>query len=529
MTTKAQMKRVRGARLSARRVRSLTCALSAGLLLVLSGPLAAQTQPSLEDIIELNRQLMQQNQALMNQNQALMNQNQQLVDEVTTNSERIEELESRQAALMPRRKLAAAGPPPAVPGRPLAAPAQGAQAPAYGDPVPGEEETEDDEPPIPPAAVLAPRPDLGPTVADGEQDEPTVARQGSGRAVRLSLSGHINRAFIAIDDGERGQGNDNDQNVFFADNDNSSSRVRFLASADVTDDIAVGSNLEVEILSNSTRFIDQTQNGPLGSDTVNFRERLIEVWGEHDIAGKLWLGQGWTASDSTQEVDLGGMGATMYSLVSAIGNAMQFRNNDGSLSGITIGQTFNNQDGLQRADRIRYDTARFYGFSAATSWLDGGNWDAALRYNREFEGAGIRFAAAGHFADREGSDVGWQAGGSSSVLHTPTGFNFTVASALRNRGGDRDPEHYVYFKPGIRRKFVDLGETRLGVDLFHGWDYVENDSESLGAGFYAMQVIDRTATEVYAGVRWYDFDRGTGADQGLKSITHTTVGARQTF
>ena len=48
--------------------------------------------------------------------------------------------------------------------------------------------------------------------------------------VRLEISGQINRGVLLTDDGDR-------NDVFFVDNDNSSSRVRFVGKADLTDDV----------------------------------------------------------------------------------------------------------------------------------------------------------------------------------------------------------------------------------------------------------------------------------------------------
>lgn len=136
-----------------------------------------------------------------------------------------------------------------------------------------------------------------------ETNAATVASAGAGETTlsslvssgdtgaRLSISGQVNRAAMFYDDG-------NDADVRFVDNDNSSTRIRLIAEGDVDEDLTIGSNIEVQFRSNSSADIQQKDGGSVIKNN-SFTERKLEVYFVSDTYGKLSLGQGDTASNST--------------------------------------------------------------------------------------------------------------------------------------------------------------------------------------------------------------------------------------
>ena len=159
--------------------------------------------------------------------------------------------------------------------------------------------------------------------------------------IALKLSGQVNRAVLYADNGEV-------DDTFFVDNDNSSTRLRVRAVGDVTCDFKVGAQIEVQFESNSSAAIRFDQSGDAGPN--NFTERKLEVWFDSEMWGRLWLGQGDTASNGTSEVDLSGTSVIAYSAVEDFAGGLEFEN------GQRIGAAFSNYDGLSRDDRVRYDT-----------------------------------------------------------------------------------------------------------------------------------------------------------------------------
>jgi len=206
--------------------------------------------------------------------------------------------------------------------------------------------------------------------------------------VRLTISGQVNRGVLVADDGD-------DTDVFFVDNDNSSTRIRLLGDAKFNDDISVGSVIEVQFESNSTAEVSQDNQRNVGANS--FTERKLEVFVNSETYGRLWLGQGDTASNGTSEVDLSGTAVIGYSGIADFAGGLQFQE-DGVLSGTDIGYTFSNLDGLSRDDRLRYDTPVFKGAKLSTSVIADDRFDVALRYSREILGA-HEFEAAIAYAD----------------------------------------------------------------------------------------------------------------------------------
>jgi predicted porin len=239
-------------------------------------------------------------------------------------------------------------------------------------------------------------------------------------AVDFSISGQINRAALYADDGDTAK-------WFFVDNDNSSTRFRFTGSNDFEEGWQVGFQWEVEMQSDPS---DKVNMGDDGSDfgDVHFDERKIEFWVEK--WGRLWLGQGSMASDSTSEVDLSGTDVAAYSSVSDVGGGFEFKD-DGDEIGVTVGGSRSNFDGLSRKDRVRYDTPKWAGFYGAGSVGNNSIWDAALRYAGDFGWA--KFAAAAGWSDG-GTSQSWDGRFSSSAsMLFNFGLNLTASYAYQDQ------------------------------------------------------------------------------------------------
>ena len=94
-------------------------------------------------------------------------------------------------------------------------------------------------PPPPPAPA--------PTAADGE---PTVT--SGNDQIKLAISGQINRAINFANDGRSTK-------YYNVDNDVSNSRVRFVGTGEVTEDLTIGTKIEVAIAPNKSSQVSQDQ------------------------------------------------------------------------------------------------------------------------------------------------------------------------------------------------------------------------------------------------------------------------------
>ena len=96
--------------------------------------------------------------------------------------------------------------------------------------------------------------------------------------VSLTVSGQVNRGVLVADDGD-------DTEVYFVDNDNSSTRIRLLGDARFNEDISVGSVIEVQFESNSTADVSQDNQRNAGDN--NFTERKLEIFADSETYGRL--------------------------------------------------------------------------------------------------------------------------------------------------------------------------------------------------------------------------------------------------
>ena len=353
--------------------------------------------------------------------------------------------------------------------------------------------------------------------AAGKHDpEPRGVQSGLDQ-VNLTLSGQVNRGVLITDDGD-------DTDVFFVDNDNSSTRIKLQGDARLNEDISAGAVVEVQFESNSTADVSQDNQRNVGPNS--FTERKLELFFDSETYGRLSVGQGDTASNGTAEQDLSGVGVVGYSAIADLAGGIQFTDGDGNLTGVTIGDTFNNFDGLSRDDRVRYDTPSFHGARLSGSVIADDRWDLAGTYSRKLLGQHAFQAAIGYADVDDGFD---QISGSASILlgGDLAGVNMTVAAGRRDFDEDgRNTGDFIYGKLGYLVDPFSIGSTGLAVDYYYGEDVDADGDESTSVGLFAVQNVDLIGTELYAGFRNYELDR-EGED--FDDVRAVLVGARIKF
>ncbi len=185
-----------------------------------------------------------------------------------------------------------------------------------------------------------------------------------------------------IDDGDK-------TDAYFVDNGASNTRIRFVGTAGINEDLTLGSRIELAFSPNASGKVNQ--NDQETGDTID------ERWADISLAskkyGKLYFGKGSTASDNTAEVDLSGTDVVAYASFADIAGGMLFYDSDtDSLSTIKVSEVFNDFDGLSRKSRVMYETPKFYGFGLAGSAVSNRRWDSALTWSGS--GFGLKVGAA---------------------------------------------------------------------------------------------------------------------------------------
>ncbi len=343
---------------------------------------------------------------------------------------------------------------------------------------------------------------------------PTTVTSGSEQ-LKLNISGQINRALNLAADGKNTES-------YFVDHATSGSRLNFDASAKVSDDLTLDSRIEVAIAPDNSSQVSQGNQAPGDS----FNQRWAEVSLNSNQYGKLSLGKGDTASNTTAEADLSGTLAVQNSSVADIVYGMVFRDRTSShvLTGIKVSDAFFNLDGLSRESRIRYDTPRFYGFSLAASSVSNQRADAAVFWDGE--GYGFKAAARAAIANPNINQAGKRYDGSVSILHTNTGLNLTLSKGLQERDNHINDSN-LYGKLGWLASLNNFGSTAFVVDYTRAENTPAAHDVGHAFGMGVDQLFVKYNTELYLQYRRFSLDRNSGP--AVEDIKVGTFGARVRF
>ena len=364
--------------------------------------------------------------------------------------------------------------------------------------------------------VAAEKPAAKPAVASTKAPPPVekVVTSGGGERVKLAISGWVNQMVNIVDDGK-------DTRAYFVDNDNAESRVNFAGTAKVTDDLTLGSMIELTIAPNKAGDVSQ-DNEEIGDI---FEQRIVEATLDSKRFGKLSLGKGWTASYGSASRDLSRTSVISYATVADTAGGMLFRQtDDDTLTDLRIVDAFQAFDGLNRQNRVRYDTPTFYGFHLSASAVSDQRYDAALWWGGQ--GYGFKAIGAAALADPNKDDTDLQYDGSFSLLHEDTGLNLTLSGGMLDRDNQSDAEN-LYGKLGWLTRFFSFGETAFGVDYTRTQNQPTENDDGYSVGAAAVQFFEEYGTEIYFLYRLYSLDRDV--EPSVHDITVGSIGARVKF
>ncbi len=227
--------------------------------------------------------------------------------------------------------------------------------------------------------------------------------------------------------------------------------------------------------------------------------------------------------------------------------------------GPAVGSVFNYFDGLQRNDRIRYDSPIWEGFQFATSALDGGSFDFAGRFARQYDdfriASGLGLVAAtsmGHalpgaygYAGVPAGAGGISLGGTNAAPGAPTvadvsasgskqidgsvsvlltsGFNFTFAGGLRDpryhdpTGASLSP-YLLFGKIGYQERFFPIGTTAFSIDYAENGDLIFAGDTARAYGIAAVQNIDQFGLELFVSGRYETLVRTAASYHPIKAM-----------
>lgn len=398
------------------------------------------------------------------------------------------------------------------------------------------------------AAVSVNAADLsgGGAVADLEERiaelEATTARKGN-RKVKLEVSGFVNEALFAWDDGK-------ETNAYVVTNETAQDRVRFKGDAKITDTWSAGYLLELGIRgARQDRVNQDNAAGTSGANGVEVRHSAW--WLVSKELGKVWVGQTSDAADGITEVNLANTNhfasaAVSQSFGDGGGGFFLRRKDTGALvKSVNWGDLVApGQSGIpgegHRQNLVKYETPVIAGFTGSASWGEDDVWNIALRYAGEHAGfklaGGIAYTnwTDGSNASTRrgalvsgGSDIDvTEVGLSASVLHTATGLYATGAyGELEDNNKDKlygfntdDTTDFFFIQVGIERKFIPLGKTTIFGEYWQldGGTAVEQGNKLNVSGLGKGQYIKNSELRVW----------GLGLNQNLSEVVDLYISYR---
>jgi hypothetical protein len=333
--------------------------------------------------------------------------------------------------------------------------------------------------------------------------------------IQVMLSGQVDRALNVVNDG-------GGTKLYHVDNNASNSRLRVIGTGRINDELSVGTRIEVAVAPDVSSQVSQINQTP-GSW---FDQRWTEVSLTSRTYGKLSLGKGDTASNTTAERDLSRTDVVQYATISDIAGGMLFRASAGArpLTTLKVSDVFQSRDGLSRQTRLRYDTPLLYGFSLAGSLVSNQRYDLALFWNGE--GYGFRVAGAFAVSNPRLAVSGLQYDGSVSVIHNGTGLNLTLSGGLLEQDIMKDATN-MYVKLGWLANLFGQGHTAFGIDYTRSENLPASNDRGYSVGAAVVQAFSRYATDLYLQYRIYSLARRSGP--AVRALNVGTFGIRVKF
>jgi len=364
----------------------------------------------------------------------------------------------------------------------------------------------------------------------------------SGQKTKLVMSGYVGRAIWHADDGTSDK-------TFQSGMPASPSRIRWVASGTLNDNITAGATMELSMPESQTEgsatlngAVDPTVGGVDGADNAAWGIRHEYVWVNHKKFGKLSLGQTAVASASRGEISANG---TDYSRSGRnYGRGITFVNTTAAANAVstnTVGAVFGDLD-VSRTDVLRYDTPTFLGARASIARHHDSDVSVGLNYGGKFGGFAV--AAGAGYINQNGSSTSsnFIAMGSISVLHD-SGLNVSyqtgkqnfsgpqsksnqasslsatvvdVAEDANNLGGRDDP-YFHGVQLGYRAaKLVGVGGTNFALTWQSTQNLKENDGDATSWSIRVQQAFTSLGATMALSYQRYSYDSEGEVTVGTK-------------
>lgn len=313
---------------------------------------------------------------------------------------------------------------------------------------------------------------------------------------KVSVGANLNRQVTVGADG-------NKTKAYFVDSSNIPTHVFLKGSANVNDDLTLGTRVEYALQDNATIAVSQE------NERAGFRAsgRFFEVTADSKSWGKASFGKGFASSFGIIEIDFSG---TYYANLLSVGNSaggLRFYSGDSNAyTNFSVGSAFLDQESLSLINRVRYDAPAWNGIQFSGTTGEDQYADGAVRFKRSLDG--FDFMSIATYQDNpNGALSDWRFAGGAGILHRSTGYNLTIAGSRAKAKTDGRKSEGFIVRAGRRHKWFDIGETKTTIDYTRSENITTQGDVATSYGLFLVQDIDQFGLQLYTGYRKYDLDR----------------------
>jgi len=332
-----------------------------------------------------------------------------------------------------------------------------------------------------------------------------IAGVKNGNDNALTISGHINRSLVYIDDGTS-------EELMNVDGGTANSRMRFIVSGSLTDSLSIGGTYEMNMAnSRDLANMDLSEGSNAGIDREdagsdsNFAVRQANISFAHKAAGSLTIGQ--STQPNNNGVSAWGGNNIGTGGLSHSGDTEFVDNTDATTeTTITAAGQFGMFDG-GRQDGIKYSLPGGLPFSGNIMLEQGGNINWGLNWAGELAGVGVKASGAMTMTSATSTTV-------ESNQHVGIALNHPSGMGLTVRYGWEETKAAQAFDANGRMIAVSyqtkdmsaLGTTHMRVMYGQNEDMSQAGDEATRYGVHVVQKMP-AGTSVHIGFEEAEYER----------------------
>jgi hypothetical protein len=351
-----------------------------------------------------------------------------------------------------------------------------------------------------------------------------VAEVKNGNDNALTISGHINRSMVLLDDGTFDEFN-------HVDGGTANSRMRFIATGSLTDTVSIGGTYEMNMansndianadFSSATAGIDRSTSG---GDSA-FAVRQANIAFKHKAAGSLTIGQSTQANNNAGSAWGGnnfGTGGLNH-----MGD-VEFRDNTAPMTNtsITAAAQFGMFDG-GREDQVKYTLPGGLPFTGSVAYENGGVWMMGVNASADLAGMGVKMWGAYEAMSAVSATVDNQYHVGVAISH-PSGLGLVARYGKEDSNATQafDGEGRMVGVSYQTKAMSDLGSSHMRVTWGQNEDMSQIGDESSRMGFSFVQKLP-AGTSVHIGYEEASYERT--ATTTYDDVSSFIAGAMITF